>query len=321
MSNIHAPHEPMDDHHFSKQHRQKKASLSRFILTDLLLIGFFLCVFALFHHVIPIRYAKIDFESAFAKEVDGDLSDKFALLFPDGKTIQTQDIYSTGKLRIQLTTVQKDGATYYLEDIYIRDIRDFRSAFAEDTYGKSVRDWTWNIAKSHDAIAGINGDNYGLGKNQSAVIRNGILFRDSADGDVLVLFYDGTMKIVPEDQFDGEMLMKNGAYQAWDFGPSLLNDGKALESFNTRINQKNPRTAIGYFEPGHYCFVVVDGRQAGYSNGMTMIELSKLFESLGCKLAYNLDGGKTSVMTFQDRIVNKPFAGGRETTDIIYISE
>ncbi|NMB94910.1 MAG: phosphodiester glycosidase family protein [Flexilinea flocculi] len=311
----------MNEQNPRKQYKIKRISFTNILLIDLFFIGFFLCIFALFHHVIPIRYKIIDSEPSFTSKVNGDLGDKFASFFSNGKTYQTKDLYISEKLRVQLTIVQQDGITYYLEEFFLRDIHNLRSAFAENTYGKSVRDQTINIAKSHHAIAAINGDNYGLGKNRSAVIRNGVLFRDSADGDVLVLFTDGTMEIVSEDQFDGERLIKNGAYQAWNFGPSLLNEGKAMESFNTRINQKNPRTAIGYFEPGHYCFIVVDGRQAGYSTGMTMTELSKLFESLGCKLAYNLDGGKTSVMTFLDKIVNKPFAGGRETTDIIYISE
>lgn len=312
---------PMNEQNSPNQHKRKRKTLKRLLLTDLFLIGLFLCIYALFHHVIPIRYHKIDFEPAFEVSSDANPGDKFASRFSNGETILTQNLYRTESVRVQLTAVQKDGISYYLEDIHIRNIRDLRSAFAEDMYGKSVRDWTLSIAASHHAIAAINGDNYGLGNNQSAVIRNGILFRDRADGDVLVLFSDGIMKIIPEDLFDGNKLIQEGAYQAWNFGPSLLKEGKALKIFESRINKKNPRTAIGYFEPGHYCFVVVDGRQAGYSDGMTMVELSALFESLGCELAYNLDGGKTSVMTFQDRVVNKPFAGGRETTDIIYISE
>ena len=91
--------------------------------------------------------------------------------------------------------------------------------------------------------------------------------------------------------FDVQQVMQDGAYQSWTFGPNLLDEnGKALSSFNTwdYIRQTHPRSAIGYYEPGHYCFVVVDGRQSGYSRGMTLPELARVFEDLGCSAAYNL---------------------------------
>ena len=79
----------------------------------------------------------------------------------------------------------------------------------------------------------------------------------------------------------------------------------------------NPRAAIGYFAPGHYCFVVVDGRQKGYSEGMSLDELASTLASLGCQTAYNLDGGATAMMVFQGKLVNQPTNGGRTSSDII----
>jgi exopolysaccharide biosynthesis protein len=66
---------------------------------------------------------------------------------------------------------------------------------------------------------------------------------------------------------------------------------------------------------------VVDGRQTGYSSGMTLASLSSLMDELGCSVAYNLDGGKSSVMTFEDAVANQPTEGGREVTDIVYVFE
>lgn len=101
----------------------------------------------------------------------------------------------------------------------------------------------------------------------------------------------------------------------------LLKDGQPMTSFNSDVNVANPRGAIGYYEPGHYCFVLVDGRQPGYSNGMTTRQLSQLFYDLGCKVAYNLDGGQSAVVTFMDSVANKPYKGGREISDIIYVAD
>ena len=78
--------------------------------------------------------------------------------------------------------------------------------------------------------------------------------------------------------------------------------------------------AIGYFEPGHYCLLLVDGRQKS-SRGMFPDEMAKVFEDLGCRAAYNLDGGHCSFMTFQDRIANHPYKPEHKVTDGIFITE
>lgn len=85
------------------------------------------------------------------------------------------------------------------------------------------------------------------------------------------------------------------------------------------MNGDNPRTVLGYYAPGHYAVLVVDGR--GESAGLSLDELAGLCEELGFTLAYNLDGGKSSVMTFNDAIVNQPAGGGRAISDVIYIAE
>ena len=52
--------------------------------------------------------------------------------------------------------------------------------------------------------------------------------------------------------------------------------------------------------------VVVDGRQAGYSEGMTLPELARLFESLGATDAINLDGGGSSSLALSGELANSP---------------
>ena len=91
---------------------------------------------------------------------------------------------------------------------------------------------------------------------------------------------------------------------------------------STAVSYPNPRSAIGYYEPGHYCFVVVDGRQSGYAKGMSIPELAALFEELGCTKAYNLDGGGSAVMVFNHKRYSKQSnGGGRDLGDILLIRE
>ena len=118
-------------------------------------------------------------------------------------------------------------------------------------------------------------------------------------------------------------------WQTFLFGPGLLTeDGKAKTTFSSDVKPKNPRSVIGYYEPGHYCFVQVDGRKTasklekGKKNaGLTLAELSAYMETLGCASAYNLDGGQSSLMYFKDGIYSTAYKNGRRLGDVVLIRE
>lgn len=78
---------------------------------------------------------------------------------------------------------------------------------------------------------------------------------------------------------------------------------------------------MGVIDENHLVFVVVDGRDDGYSRGVTMTELAKIMQGLGAETAYNLDGGGSSTMVFNDEVLNQPSNGGeRGTSDILYVA-
>ena len=236
----------------------------------------------------------------------------------------TDNSYTGDDMQITVTQYSSGSGnskiTWYVADIKVTDLSLMASCFADDTYGRGITDTVLNMAGDSGAILAVNGDYYSQQSN-NIVIRNGELYQDgNTSSDLCVLYKDGTMVTYSPGEITADEALENGAWQAWNFGPQLLSDdGQALGSFNTsgRIASANPRTAIGYYEPGHYCLVVVDGRSPGYSAGMTLSQLSQLFEDLGCTQAYNLDGGKSSVMVFNGEIVNQPADGGREVSDAI----
>ena len=265
--------------------------------------------------------AAADTNTAAAEASGTSISDKFADKYTD-TVIVTENSYSSPDISVTVTEETLGQTTYYLADIYVRDITSFRSALANDTYGSGFRDSIENMALLNNALLAVNGDYYG-NTNEGVVIRNGVIYRaNSTNCDVCVLYYDGTMRVMPGSSFSVEEAVEQGAWQAWTFGPALLNtDGSVLTSFasTNRIISANPRTAIGYYEPGHYCLVVVDGR--GESAGITLPDLSRLFYDLGCRAAYNLDGGNSSVMVWNNEVINNPSGGGRESSDALLIAE
>ena len=254
---------------------------------------------------------------------DTPIAEKFADKYTD-EVVITENSYSSPDISITVTeeSAANGSITYYLADIYVRDITCFQSALARDTYGSGFRDSISDMALLNNALLAVNGDYYG-NTNEGVVIRNGVIYRvNRTNCDVCVLYYDGTMKVIPGSSFSLEDAIADGAWQAWTFGPALLDtDGEALTAFSStsRIISANPRTAIGYYEPGHYCMVVVDGR--GESAGITLPALSQLFYDLGCTAAYNLDGGNSSIMVWGGDVINDPSGGGRESSDALLIAE
>ena len=327
-----------------------------FTIIDLLLIGIGLIVFALFHHAIPKQGTTEAIELPVATpaqteqvavvtpepetqptQTDGEATqtpsptpfvdqgmwgEKFADKFTDGEVISTDNTYQSEDINVTITKVEENSATYYIADIYVRDIDNFKTMMAQDTFGTGFTEKTVDMATNSNAIVAISGDNYGA-RNFGIVIRNGVLYRDNIFEDVLIMNNDGSMETFSPDDFDINTILQNGAWQGWSFGPLLMTDGQPMVkgTFNSNVNPRNPRSAVGYFEPGHYCFILVDGRQSGYSDGLTLEDLSKVFYDLGCTVAYNLDGGQTAVMAFMDAETNIPYEGGRKTSDILYIAE
>lgn len=105
-------------------------------------------------------------------------------------------------------------------------------------------------------------------------------------------------------------------------GPRLVRDGEVSIEFEQEglgrkfVDERHPRTAIGYAENQEVLFLVtVDGRQPGYSEGMTLPELAdflcfKLAEhtnsGTNAYQALNLDGGGSTTMVVHQQVVNRP---------------
>lgn len=241
----------------------------------------------------------------------------------DSVTI-TDRSYVSHDVSITITDHISDNMAYYVADIYIRDLDSFRSAFAKGTYPEprsAQTDSVRNMAKENNAILAINAD-YCEIRYTGILYRNGVLYRDVDKDEVAAITYDGVMTTYTNEEFRAlSQEQLDDIWQTSTFGPALLVDGEPISGYTGPIAKANPRSALGYYEPGHYCFVQCDGRQDGYSIGMTMDEFAVLMDSLGCTEAYNLDGGTSSEMVFNGQRVNQPYNGGRYSSDIFYICE
>ena len=266
--------------------------------------------------------------------VSGLLGGKFAEKFTFGEVEHTDMSYRSENVCIEVEMVQTTDPwlTYYLADIYIQDISSFKTAVAleypEDnpSHIKTMMDVRL-LSRLVSSVLSLSGDHFATQTEGRWVVRGGVEWTRKLplQQDICVLYYDGVMETYTVKEADLEAITARNPYHVWSFGPELLVDGQAATKF-TAINgsgsKKNPRAAVGYYEPGHYCFLLVDGRQSGYSVGMTYAEMSQLFYDLGCAVAYNLDGGDSAVMCWGDEWLSQPQnEDPRSGADLLYIVE
>ncbi len=233
--------------------------------------------------------------------------------FQEGCTIEVAGSYKSEHVNVTVNKVKENGVTYFVSDIYITDLKYFVAPFSDGEYCKDpsrgTRLFTHDIAKNNNAVIATSGDFYT--QNPGPVLRDGVLYRNKVKLDILVMFKDGTMKTYTKSEYDTDTIesIKDNVWQIWTFGPELLDsEGKTKTKFDLAqpIGGANPRSVVGYFEPGHYCFILVDGRQPGYSKGLSLKNLSQLMYDMGCKVAFNLDGGISAQMAFLGEEINQP---------------
>jgi len=100
-------------------------------------------------------------------------------------------------------------------------------------------------------------------------------------------------------------------------GPVIVRDGKpvfrSFESFTPeQLTPRSPRTGVGQLADGRILLVAVDGRQPGYSAGLTNFELALTMMRLGCVTASALDSGGSTTMAFDGKLLNRPSDPGGE---------
>ena len=267
------------------------------------------------------------------------LSEKFPEKFSDTPTEQAYDksnvvetlsdgtekaliyTYSGKNAAVDIYHYQKKKLEYQVADIYVRDANCFKANYSISYHRNQI---TQFYAEQIHAVVATNGDNFNSGKIEDGiVIRNGAqLYPENGTKqtkftrDLCVLYGDGSMRVYDcvLDTIDYDEILSNYPRQAFYFGPKLLNDdGTAKTKFNSNLGKINPRTVLGYYEPGHYALLVVLGTRDmvdyrgknhgnGKSPGMTLIELSQLCEDLGFSMAYNLDGGGSSSMVWNKTV-------------------
>ena len=142
-----------------------------------------------------------------------------------------------------------------------------------------------------------------------------------AGGAVLVARGTAAQALRSEAVAGGTVTVKLGLAPSWPDmvgaiggGPQIVQNGspifRAGEVFTTKqLGPRAPRSAVGQLRDGRILLVAVDGRQPGYSVGLTNWELAQALVRLGAVTGMALDSGGSTTMAFDGRLLNRPSDG------------
>ncbi len=172
------------------------------------------------------------------------------------------------------------------------------------------------LAHEHKAVAAINGSYYNMSKGNSVTfLKVDKEVRDTTTAQEFgirvtgaVAVRKGKLKLLPwTPQIEhgykkrvgtvlasGPLMLQNSRYASWASCDSGF------------IATKHPRSAIAVTKDKRVLLVTVDGRSADNAIGMSIPELAHLVKVLGGKTALNLDGGGSTMLYLDGRILNHP---------------
>ncbi|MDQ7097037.1 phosphodiester glycosidase family protein [Desulfosporosinus sp. PR] len=208
---------------------------------------------------------------------------------------------------IELIDISQKGFKGYL--LKVKDPE--RVKVAATRYLGQVGEKAEDIAKENGASAVINGgvfdDPQGTGNGGQPLgilISEGrILYKDSASSfDIIGLNQDNVLVL---GHYTLSQIKQMGIRDAVTFSPFLVVDGKPAITHGDGGWGIAPRTAIGQTKDGSILMLVIDGRQLG-SLGATLKDVQDIMLQYGAYNVANLDGGASTVLYYDGKIVNHP---------------
>lgn len=169
-----------------------------------------------------------------------------------------------------------------------------------------------NMAKRTNAVVAINGGGFIDDTTlKSGGVPDGILIQDgkilnsghySKGGGLIGFTKDNKLYL---GRISAEEAIKIGIRDAVEFGPFLIINGEPSKVVGNGGYGLHPRTAIGQRKDGIVLFLVIDGRRVNCI-GADMNDLIEIMERYGAYNAANLDGGNSSALIINNKIINHP---------------
>ena len=233
---------------------------------------------------------------------------KNTVIEPDANTNDQQiNIANNNKNEMKLTEISKDGYKGW-----VLEISDPSKVIlgVSKYFGTKGQKMPYFIS-NYDALAGINAGGFGdSGGHGNGGVAMGLVI---SEGKVLKMPQKSSYDVIGFDYNDVLIIGKYTASEleqlnlrdAVEFNPRLIVNGEPATIKGNGGWGMAPRTAIGQRKDGTVLFVVIDGRSLS-STGVTMKTLQEIMIDLDAYNAANLDGGSSTVLYYDNDVVNNP---------------
>ena len=219
------------------------------------------------------------------------------------------------KLTAQLFHIRAQHFRGYALKVKLKSDEAIDMVLGHDTFGKS--ETTMSAVKRYNALAGINAGGFAdsqSGRYPLSTTMKNSEYVNGFEPSFADLFFVGLsedLKLIGGKYASREELDRENPKFGASFVPILLKDGvtQPIPQKWKSNPHRAPRTVIANYKDDQLLFLVTDGSDEYGNSGATLAELQILLSRFGVKDAYNLDGGGSSSLIFNGRVVNKPSDG------------
>lgn len=280
--------------------------------------------------------------TAYADETD-EIAEPVALPidFTGGMTpnpdAYTENGYADGSITVEVRDEfpHDDGYFFKVVTITVADASQLRTVTASGRAGGNKDAMPTAMAKKVNAIVAINASNYvDDSQKKTFEYRMGGKIRADKNNtkDMLIIDENGDFHILSKGTTENIKALAASFKQdghtivnAFTFGPALVIDGQAQKvdkNYSYAPNARNPRMAIGQLDALTYVVVLAEADSARTGkHGATHQELADFMAGIGCKQAYNFDGGNSSILIVGDKDYHgQRGSKERAQSDIIYFA-
>ncbi|SEO16594.1 phosphodiester glycosidase family protein [Paenibacillus sp. OV219] len=219
------------------------------------------------------------------------------------------------KLTAQLFTINAQYFSGYAMKVKLKSSKGMKMVLGNDKYGSA--ETTLSAVRRYNAIAGVNAGGFAdqAGKRYplSTTVLNGQYLGgfQPSEKDLFFVGINESLKLVGGKVTDQSDLDAKKLKFGASFVPVLMKNGVPMPipaKWQTSPSRA-PRTVIANYKDNQLLFLVIDGRNEAGSSGATLEEMQYLLARFGAIDGYNLDGGGSSSLIFNGRIINHPADG------------
>ena len=227
----------------------------------------------------------------------------------------------TDNIFVTVNHYEDGAASYYLAHVVINGAAQLKSGLSNGTYGGS-REKPTDAAARLGWVIGVNGSNFDYGTGTpvyaGCVIKDSRVMEGTRTNGMEICLMDNGVLFSPEAGVDPDLLVASGVTDSWSCGDTLLiNDGKAANVGIQSEQYRYPRTAVGMVQPCEYYLLVAGSHD--YQGGMTYDEVREVLMSHGCSFGKCMDGGGSSSLVLDGKLVNTPAVGDAERAVVDYL--